>query len=141
MYKGRVEAEIPKPFRIGDEVVIKGKITNDNRRFIRATFKVDDNNMPYIFKTIFNTNIVQQGYKRDGKWHKTKGVNTWTDGLGSEFVLTFHFDEKEILVYDGDEHRRLKYKFEYQFDINVIKSLSLGMGHVREIKLRYAKAK
>lgn len=61
--------------------------------------------------------------------------------LGQEFVLTFHFDDNEILVYSDDEDRCFQYKFGHKFDIGDIKSVQVwdDVESVDEIIFRYQK--
>lgn len=61
--------------------------------------------------------------------------------LGQEFVLTFHFDDSEFLVYSDDENRCFQYRFEYKFDIRDIKSVQVwdDIDYVDEIIFRYKK--
>lgn len=136
MFEGEYEAALQKPFKIDDEVIIKGTIPNDDQKFIYLDFKIDENNMPYSLKTELKTNTVQQGYKKDGEWHMTKGQNTYIDGPGTEFVLTVRFGKNEFLVYSGDKDRRLRNRFEYQFDISTIKYINLNMGRVKNFEFR-----
>lgn len=61
--------------------------------------------------------------------------------LGQEFVLTFHFDDSEILVYSDDENRCFQYRFAYKFDIGDIKSVQVwdDVDYIKEIIFRYKK--
>lgn len=134
-------AILPKHAKIGDEVILKGKLADDAIVF-SVNFTVDcGDNIAYHFKTMFNKNTVVQNYKADGKWHKPaiNDENTWTDGPGKKFVLTFHFDDNEMLVYSGDENRHFQYKFEYQFDIGDIKAVQVwdDVDYISEIIFRY----
>lgn len=60
---------------------------------------------------------------------------------GHEFVLTFHFDDSEFLVYSDDENRCFQYRFGYKFDIRDIKSVQVwdDVDSVDEIIFRYKK--
>lgn len=60
---------------------------------------------------------------------------------GHEFVLTFHFDDSEFLVYSDDENRCFQYRFAYKFDIRDIKSVQVwdDVDSVDEIIFRYKK--
>lgn len=131
----------PKQIKIGDEVILKGKLT-DNAKVFSVNFTVDcGENIAYHFKTMFSKNIVVQNFKAGGEWHKPaiNDDNTWTDGPGKKFVLTFHFDDNEVLVYSGDEDRSFQYRFEYQFDIGDIKTVQVwdDVDYISEIIFRY----
>lgn len=135
-------AILPKPTKIGDEIILKGKI-GDNAKGFSVNFTMDcGENIAYHFHTNFIDNTVQQNYKAAGQWHKPaiSEDNTWTDGPGREFVLTFRFDDNDFLVYSGDENRNFQYKFEYQFDIGDIKAVQVwdDVDHIQEIIFRYA---
>lgn len=137
----RFMGNVPKPIQIGDEIIIKGKIV-DYINQIAFSLIVDHwVNNAYCLATIFKPrNIMQHLYQTDGKWHRiAESPNTWTDGPGTEFVLTFHFGDTELLVYAGDENRQLLHKFKYQFDIAAIKFVEVFMCYTREIIFRYAK--
>lgn len=56
-------------------------------------------------------------------------------------MLTFHFDDNEILVYSDDEDRCFQYKFGQKFDIGDIKAVQVwdDIDYVEEIIFRYRK--
>lgn len=58
---------------------------------------------------------------------------------GSEFVLTFHFTDNEIIVYTEDEGRTYQYQFGHKFNINEIESVQVwdDIEYIQEITFRY----
>lgn len=60
---------------------------------------------------------------------------------GQDFILTFHFTEREIMVYTDDTARCFQYEFEHQFDIADIKSVQVwdDVDYIDEIVFRYQK--
>lgn len=135
-------AILPKQTQIGDEIILKGKI-KDNAQAFSVNFVLsccpNPNNIAYHLKMDFVGNRVTQNYKTIGIWNEERvNENTWIRS-GQEFVLTFHFDDSEILVYSGDENRCYLYKFDYKFDIGDIMSVQLwdDVDCVNEIIFRY----
>lgn len=134
-------AILPKSIKIGDEIILKGKI-RDRAKVFSVNFTVDcGENIAYQFETNFTENIVTQNYKTNGEWNRplSEDENTWIDGPGHKFVLTFLFDDNEFVVYTGDDNRMFQYKFEYQFDIGDIKCIQLwdDIDYISEIIFRY----
>lgn len=58
---------------------------------------------------------------------------------GSEFTLTFHFTENEIIVYTEDEGRTYQYQFGHKFDISQIENVQVwdDIEYIQEIIFRY----
>lgn len=139
-------AILPKQTQIGDEIILKGKIKN-NAHVFSVNFVLsccpNANNIAYHFETDFVSNTVTHNYKKIGIWNEaTVNENTWIQS-GQEFVLTFHFDDSEILVYSDDENRYFLKRFGYKFDISDIMSVQLwdDVDCVKEITFRYRQHK
>lgn len=136
-------AFLPKLLTIGDEIVLKGKI-KDNAKMFSVNLTVDcGENIAYHFETNLTDGTVIQDYKIGGKWRgSAKSVpNTWIDGDGQEFTLTFYFDDSGIVVYTGDESRNMQYEFEYFVDIGTVRAIQVwdDVQHISEIIFRYGK--
>lgn len=132
-------AILPKRMKIGDEIVLKGKIKSKAKIF-SVNLTLDCGlNIAYHFETNFIDDTVIQDYKINGRWNGEKiSENIWIDGPGQKFVLTFYFDDEEILIYTGDEHRNYLYRFAYQFDVGDIKTLQVwdDVDYINEIVFR-----
>lgn len=99
-------------------------------------------NIAYHFKTNFATKKVQQNYRTDDQWNdEITEENTWALGPGEEFVLTFFFNDDEIIVYSEDEYRNYQYSIKNRFAIGEIKSVQVwdGVQYINEIIFRYKK--
>jgi len=135
-------ALFPKAPAFNDEVVVKGKIKDDASIF-SVNFCLDCCPKPsyvaYHFKTIFDSNSVVHNFK-SGTWQdEIVEENTWIDGPGQTFVLTFLFTDTDITVYTEDDGRCFQYAFTHKFDISDIKSVQLwdDFEYVDEIIFRY----
>lgn len=134
-------AFLPQQIKECDEIVIKGKI-KDIAKVFSINFTLDcGKNVAYHFETNFIDNTVKQNYKTNGEWDKSESIeeNTWTNGPGHNFVLTFMFDDNEFLVYSEDEFRNFQYRFPYQYDIRDIKTVQVwdDVEYINEIIFRY----
>lgn len=138
-------AIMPKSLEIGDEIVLKGKIKDDAKLF-SVNFTLDcGKNIAYHFETNFIDDTVRQDFNIDGRWYLSANSvpNTWIDGPGQGFILTFHFDDSEILVYSDDEFRNIQYRFEYQLDLGDITAIQVwdDVDYISELIFRYRKNK
>lgn len=133
-------AIVPKKIQFDDEIILKGKIKNNALDF-SVNFTLDcGENVAYQFKTDFANNTVLHNSKTNGKWNgETAETNSWIDGPGQQFVLTFHFTDSDVLVYSDDENRNFISSFEYQFDIGDIRSVQVwdDIDYINEIIFRY----
>lgn len=138
-------AILPKQIKEGDEIVIKGRIKENAKKF-SVNFTLDcGENIAYHFGTDFTDETVKHNYKTQGQWNEPASIeqNTWTNGPGHGFVLTFFFDDNEFVVYSGDEFRNFQYRYQYQFDIRDIKSVQVwdDVDYINEIIFRYKSKK
>ncbi|XP_031618099.1 uncharacterized protein LOC116337565 [Contarinia nasturtii] len=136
-------AILPQQTQVGDEIVLKGRIKNDAQIFsVNLTLDCCPNplNIAYQFKTNFVEKSVSQNYKKVGIWNEgTEDELSWIQGPGQEFIITFHFDDNELLIYSEDENRNFLYKFDYNFDIGDIKAVQIwdDLDYVTEVIYRY----
>lgn len=114
-------AILPKPLQFGDKINLKGKIKNDANVFSVNFLLEYPLNIAYHFRTDFDTNNVTHNYKSSGIWNdEVVEKNTWIDGPGREFNLTFFFDDKDILIYNSGG---FQYRFGHKFNIGDIKTV------------------
>lgn len=138
----RFTAILPKPAKIGDVIILKGKIKDDAKVFSVNFLPEYPLNVIYHFKTNFVSNNVTHNYKTVGKWNdEIIETNSWIPGPGHEFTLYFQFHDNEFLVYSGDENRGHQYRFAYQFDIGDIYSVQVwdDLDYISEVIFRYGK--
>lgn len=133
-------AILPKPPQIGTEVILKGIIKKDAKEFSFNFINENRSNIQYHFKTNFVTDKIVKNFKILGDWGQEKREEIeWTGGPGTEFILTFHFDDNEMFVYEGDENRNFLHRFPYQFDIGDIKYVEVwgDVKFISEVIFRY----
>lgn len=78
----------------------------------------------------------------NGNWNdEIVEKNSWIQGPGQEFVLTFFFSDDEIVVYTNDVGRGFQYKYSNKFNIDDIRSVEVwgDVEYVNEIIFRYKK--
>uniref|UniRef100_A0A0K8TTR1 Galectin n=1 Tax=Tabanus bromius TaxID=304241 RepID=A0A0K8TTR1_TABBR len=135
-------APLPKHLSYGDEIILKGKVRDDATE-ISFNFVLDSCPQPsmiaYHFKTKFKENVVVHNTKQCTWLEEKPEENTWIDKPGEEFILTFYFDDSEILIYTGDDMRDLQYRYDHVLAYDEIKSVQVwgDVEYITEVTFRY----
>lgn len=134
------KAKIPHTIKIGDKIILEGKVADNAKDFV-INLQDDDTIVICHFKTNFEKRTVVFNQKELPEYKdetKKKEEMTWIDGPGKTFVLTFRFGNQEILVHTGNEKPSLQYTFKCDIAISEIKELAVldGLDYIRKITFR-----
>ncbi|XP_055701397.1 uncharacterized protein LOC129800784 [Phlebotomus papatasi] len=138
-------AVLPQQLKFNDEIVLKGKI-KDNASVFSVNFCLESSPTPsyiaYHFKTLFRVDRevgVIHNHKNNSWGEEIVESNTWIDGPGEEFILTFLFTNRDITVYTDDDNRCFQYKYDHQLDIGDIRTVQIwdDLEYIREVIFRY----